>query len=136
MKWLFGHYIDSDVLQVIVAESVSSLLGVEGSEGLTQRADDDSLSAESLDSVSHGKEKMCFSVFFSCLTSCFYEGLVCLKAAFTPKSVCPVRHRLTVQPVPVPPSPHRHLQPRQLESPSHTANANGRGAAIGSDGVT
>lgn len=36
-------------------ESVSSLLGVEASEGLTQRADDDSLSAESLDSVSHGK---------------------------------------------------------------------------------
>lgn len=37
-------------------EGVSSLLGVEGSEGLTQRADDDSLSAESLDSVSHGKD--------------------------------------------------------------------------------
>lgn len=36
-------------------ESVSSLLGVEAAEGLTQRADDDSLSAESLDSVSHGK---------------------------------------------------------------------------------
>lgn len=38
-------------------ESVSSLLGVEGSESLTQRADDDSLSAESLDSVSHGKKQ-------------------------------------------------------------------------------
>lgn len=36
-------------------ESVPSLLGVEGSEVLTQRADDDSLSAESLDGVSHGK---------------------------------------------------------------------------------
>lgn len=35
-------------------ESVSSLLGAEGSESLAQRADEDSLSAESLDSVSHG----------------------------------------------------------------------------------
>lgn len=42
----------------MVPESVSSLLGVEGSEGLAQRADDDSLSAESLDSVSHGKDLM------------------------------------------------------------------------------
>lgn len=39
-----------------VPESISSLLGVEGSEVLTQRAEDDSLSAESLDSVSHGKD--------------------------------------------------------------------------------
>lgn len=38
-------------------ESVSSLLGVEASEALTQRADDDSLSAESLDSLSHGKDQ-------------------------------------------------------------------------------
>lgn len=37
-------------------ESVSSLLGVDGAEVLNQRADDDSLSAESLDSVSHGKD--------------------------------------------------------------------------------
>lgn len=40
----------------MVPESVSSLLGAEASEGLAQRGDDDSLSAESLDSVSHGKE--------------------------------------------------------------------------------
>lgn len=59
-----------------------------------------------------------------------------LTTAFTPKSVCPVRHRLTVQPVSIAPTPHWHLQPCQLESPSHTANANGRRAAIGSDGVT
>uniref|UniRef100_A0A3Q0SWL5 NGFI-A binding protein 2 (EGR1 binding protein 2) n=1 Tax=Amphilophus citrinellus TaxID=61819 RepID=A0A3Q0SWL5_AMPCI len=39
--------------------SVSSLLGVEGSESLTQRADDDSLSAESLDSVSHDMGSQC-----------------------------------------------------------------------------
>lgn len=38
--------------KVIVSES--SLLGVEGSEGATQRADEDSLSAESLDCVSLG----------------------------------------------------------------------------------
>uniref|UniRef100_A0A087YE25 NGFI-A binding protein 2 (EGR1 binding protein 2) n=1 Tax=Poecilia formosa TaxID=48698 RepID=A0A087YE25_POEFO len=38
--------------EVIVSES--SLLGVEGSEGATQRADEDSLSAESLDCVSLG----------------------------------------------------------------------------------
>ncbi|KAM9410425.1 NGFI-A-binding protein 2 isoform 1-T2 [Pholidichthys leucotaenia] len=43
----------------IVPESVSSFLGVEGSEGLTQRADDDSLSAESLDSVSHDISSQC-----------------------------------------------------------------------------
>ncbi|XP_034388933.1 NGFI-A-binding protein 2 isoform X2 [Cyclopterus lumpus] len=42
--------------EVIGPESVSLVLGVEGSEGLAQRADDDSLSAESLDSVSHGKD--------------------------------------------------------------------------------
>lgn len=59
-----------------------------------------------------------------------------MKTAFTLKSVCPVRHQLTVQPVSIPPSPHRHLQPCQLESPSHTANANGWGAAISTDGVT
>ncbi|CAK6955755.1 NGFI-A-binding protein 2 isoform X1 [Scomber scombrus] len=45
--------------EVIVPESVSSLLGVEGSEALTQRADDDSLSAESLDSVSHDIGSQC-----------------------------------------------------------------------------
>lgn len=45
--------------EVIVPESVSSLLGVEGSESLTQRADDDSLSAESLDSVSHDIGSQC-----------------------------------------------------------------------------
>lgn len=37
-------------------ESVSLVLGVEGSEGLTQREDDDGLCAESVDSVSHGKD--------------------------------------------------------------------------------
>lgn len=57
-------------------ESVSSLLGVEGSEGLNQRADDDSLSAESLDSVSHGKEKkFVFSALIS-RSSCFYKTVV------------------------------------------------------------
>ncbi|XP_029906756.1 NGFI-A-binding protein 2 [Myripristis murdjan] len=45
--------------EVIVPESVSSLLGVEGSEGLTQRADDDSLSTESLDSVSQDIGSQC-----------------------------------------------------------------------------
>ncbi|KAK5872242.1 hypothetical protein PBY51_012961 [Eleginops maclovinus] len=45
--------------EVIVPESVSSLLGAESSEGLTQRADDDSLSAESLDSVSHDIGSQC-----------------------------------------------------------------------------
>ncbi|XP_039885236.1 NGFI-A-binding protein 2 isoform X1 [Simochromis diagramma] len=46
-------------LEGVVPESVSSLLGVEGSESLTQRADDDSLSAESLDSVSHDMGSQC-----------------------------------------------------------------------------
>ncbi|XP_020498128.1 NGFI-A-binding protein 2 [Labrus bergylta] len=45
--------------EVIVPESVSSLLGVDGSEGMTQRADDDSLSTESLDSVSHDIGSQC-----------------------------------------------------------------------------
>ncbi|XP_032370486.1 NGFI-A-binding protein 2 isoform X2 [Etheostoma spectabile] len=45
--------------EVIMPESVPSFLGVEGSEGLTQRADDDSLSAESLDSVSHDIGSQC-----------------------------------------------------------------------------
>ncbi|KAM7422324.1 hypothetical protein PAMA_010406 [Pampus argenteus] len=45
--------------EIIVPESVSSLLGAEGSEGLTQRADDDSLSTESLDSVSHDIGSQC-----------------------------------------------------------------------------
>lgn len=45
--------------EVIVSESVSSLLGVEGSEGLTQRADEDSLSAESPDGVSHDMSSRC-----------------------------------------------------------------------------
>lgn len=45
--------------EVIVPESVSSLLGVEGSDGLIQRADDDSLSTESLDSVSHDIGSQC-----------------------------------------------------------------------------
>ena len=43
-----------DVVQVIVPESVSSLVGVEGSEVTTQRAEDDSVSNESLDTVSQG----------------------------------------------------------------------------------
>ncbi|KAM9859217.1 NGFI-A-binding protein 2 [Aulostomus maculatus] len=42
-----------------VPESVSSLIGVEGSDSLTQRADDDSLSTESLDSVSHDIGSQC-----------------------------------------------------------------------------
>ncbi|XP_041835643.1 NGFI-A-binding protein 2 [Melanotaenia boesemani] len=45
--------------EVIVPESVSSLLGAEGSESSTQRADDDSLSAESFDSVSHDTGSQC-----------------------------------------------------------------------------
>ncbi|KAM6928089.1 NGFI-A-binding protein 2 isoform 2-T2 [Xenentodon cancila] len=45
--------------EVIVHESVSSLLGAEGSESLAQRGDDDSLSAESLDSVSHDTRSQC-----------------------------------------------------------------------------
>lgn len=53
-------------------ESVSSLLGVEGSEALTQRADDDSLSAESLDSGSHGKDIQLIQHLFLFL----YEHLV------------------------------------------------------------
>uniref|UniRef100_A0A096LZU6 NGFI-A binding protein 2 (EGR1 binding protein 2) n=1 Tax=Poecilia formosa TaxID=48698 RepID=A0A096LZU6_POEFO len=43
--------------EVIVSES--SLLGVEGSEGATQRADEDSLSAESLDCVSLDSSSQC-----------------------------------------------------------------------------
>lgn len=53
-----------------------------------------------------------------------------------PKCVCPVRHRLTVQSGSIPSPPQRHLQPHQLESPSHAANTNGWRPAIGSDGVT
>ncbi|XP_035007484.1 NGFI-A-binding protein 2 isoform X1 [Hippoglossus stenolepis] len=45
--------------EVMVPEGVSSLLGVESSEALNQRADDDSLSAESLDSVSHDMGSQC-----------------------------------------------------------------------------
>ncbi|KAM3878141.1 NGFI-A-binding protein 2 [Diretmus argenteus] len=45
--------------EVVVPESVSLLVGVEGSEGLTQRADDDSLSAESVDSVSQDIGSQC-----------------------------------------------------------------------------
>ncbi|KAL6111642.1 nab2 [Pungitius sinensis] len=45
--------------EVILPESVSLVLGVEGSEGLTQRGDDDSLSAESIDSVSHDIGSQC-----------------------------------------------------------------------------
>lgn len=40
--------------EAMVPESMPSLLGVEGSESLTQRTDDDSLSAESLDSHDTG----------------------------------------------------------------------------------
>ncbi|XP_058487791.1 NGFI-A-binding protein 2 [Solea solea] len=40
-------------------ETVSSLLGAEGSEGLTQRADEDSLSTESLDSGPHDTGSQC-----------------------------------------------------------------------------
>ena len=86
-------------------ESVSSFLGVEGPEGLNQRADDDSLSAESLDSVSHGKERNVFSLHWSVDHRVSIRPW-CLTTAFTPKSVCPVRHRLTVQPVSVAPTPH------------------------------
>ncbi|XP_068172372.1 NGFI-A-binding protein 2 [Antennarius striatus] len=45
--------------EVIVPDSVSSLLGVEASEGLTQRADDDNASTESLDSASHDIGSQC-----------------------------------------------------------------------------
>ncbi|XP_072238515.1 NGFI-A-binding protein 2 [Leuresthes tenuis] len=45
--------------EVMVPESVSSLLGVEGTESSTQRADDDSVSAESFDSVSHDTSSQC-----------------------------------------------------------------------------
>lgn len=44
------------MLQANVPESMSSYLGLEASEGLTQKTDDDSLSAESLDSVSQGSD--------------------------------------------------------------------------------
>lgn len=126
--------------QVIVPESVSSLLGSEAPEGPLvappQRGDDDSLSAESVDSL-HGEDSLCQSVserltfVLTFLTMTMkingcYVFCVC---------VCPARNPLTVQPVPIPSSPHRHLQRRQLESPSHTTNAHGRRLAIGSDGV-
>ncbi|XP_055769401.1 NGFI-A-binding protein 2-like isoform X2 [Salvelinus fontinalis] len=42
--------------EVIVSECVSSLHGVEGSEGVSQRADEDSLSGESLDSLTQDFE--------------------------------------------------------------------------------
>ena len=42
------------VVQVIVPESVSSLVGAEGSEVTPQRAEDDSVSPESLDTASQG----------------------------------------------------------------------------------
>ncbi|XP_068449591.1 NGFI-A-binding protein 2 [Clinocottus analis] len=45
--------------EVTGPESVSLVLGVEGSEGSAQRADDDSLSAESVDSVSHDIGSQC-----------------------------------------------------------------------------
>ncbi|KAK0145535.1 NGFI-A-binding protein 2 [Merluccius polli] len=45
-----------DVVQVIVPESVSSLVGAEGSEVTPQRAEDDSVSPESLDAVSQDYE--------------------------------------------------------------------------------
>ncbi|XP_037534855.1 NGFI-A-binding protein 2 [Nematolebias whitei] len=45
--------------EVFGPDGVSSLLRVEGSESATQRADDDSLSAESLDSVSHDSSSQC-----------------------------------------------------------------------------
>lgn len=57
----------------------------------------------------------------------------CASSATQPVSV---RRQLPVQPVSTPPLPHGHLQPCQLESPSHTANANGRRAAVGAHGVT
>lgn len=66
------------------------------------------------------------------VTEWYYEDSV-----FTPTShSSTIRHGLPVQPVSIAPAPQRRLQPRQLEPPSHTANANGWGAAIGSDGVT
>ncbi|XP_029357683.1 NGFI-A-binding protein 2 isoform X2 [Echeneis naucrates] len=45
--------------EIILPESVSSLFGMEASDSSTQRADDDSLSAESLDSVSHDTGSQC-----------------------------------------------------------------------------
>ncbi|CAB1315187.1 unnamed protein product [Coregonus sp. 'balchen'] len=45
--------------EVIVSESVSSLHGVEGSEGMSQRADEDSLSGESLDSLTQDVGSQC-----------------------------------------------------------------------------
>ncbi|KAM6980993.1 LOW QUALITY PROTEIN: NGFI-A-binding protein 2 [Aplochiton taeniatus] len=45
--------------EMIVSESVSSLHGVEGSEGVAQRADDDSLSGESQDSITQDIAPQC-----------------------------------------------------------------------------
>ncbi|KAF7659637.1 hypothetical protein LDENG_00295090 [Lucifuga dentata] len=45
--------------EILVPESVASLLGAEASEALTQRVDDDSLSAESLDSLSQDIASQC-----------------------------------------------------------------------------
>ncbi|KAL0978222.1 hypothetical protein UPYG_G00167660 [Umbra pygmaea] len=45
--------------EVIVSECVSSVHGVEGSEGVSQRADEDSLSGESLDSLTQDVGSQC-----------------------------------------------------------------------------
>nr|XP_046167916.1 NGFI-A-binding protein 2 isoform X1 [Oncorhynchus gorbuscha]XP_046167917.1 NGFI-A-binding protein 2 isoform X1 [Oncorhynchus gorbuscha] len=45
--------------EVILSECVSSLHGVEGSEGVSQRADEDSLSGESLDSLTQDVASQC-----------------------------------------------------------------------------
>lgn len=117
-------YINWDVFQG--TESVSSLAGADGSDRLTQRAEDDSSSAESPDGASHGKRAT------SNQDECFILSLR-LYLATQPVSV---RRQLTVQPVSTPPLSHGHFQPCQLESPSHTANVNGRRAAVGAHGVT
>ncbi|XP_061641716.1 NGFI-A-binding protein 2 [Phyllopteryx taeniolatus] len=53
-------------LEVTVPESTSSLLGTDGAEALNQRTDEDSLSAESPDSVSHDMGSQCNQSPSSC----------------------------------------------------------------------
>lgn len=73
----------------MVPESVSSLLGSEASEGPLvvppQRGDDDSLSAESMDSV-HGEESLCPSV--SSVRHCPHLPVNENKWMFCPMCVC------------------------------------------------
>ena len=70
------------VFQVIVSECVSSLHGVEGSEGVSQRADEDSLSGESLDSLTQGMYGVQIQILFLSNTS-LYIGLSQVSLACT-----------------------------------------------------